>query len=64
MGTGGNRELTDAIRELYDRASLVACDDVPFDAARKLFGENEGLRTPKTVLSLAPFNGPSEVILR
>ena len=63
-GAGGNREMTDAIRELYDQASLVVCDDVPFDAARKLFAENEGLRTPKAVLSLAPFNGPSEVTLR
>jgi hypothetical protein len=58
------REMTEAICELYDQASLVARDDVPFDAARKLFGENAGLRTPKTVLSLAPFNGPSEVTLR
>ncbi|TJZ99536.1 transglutaminase-like domain-containing protein [Actinacidiphila oryziradicis] len=63
-GAGGDREMTDAICELYDQASLVVCDDVPFDAARKLFAENEGLRTPKTVLSLAPFNGPSEVTLR
>ncbi|MFD7541360.1 transglutaminase-like domain-containing protein [Streptomyces sp. NPDC059819] len=63
-GAGGNREMTDATCALYDQASLVVCDDVPFDAARKLFAENEGLRTPKTVLSLAPFNGPSEVTLR
>ncbi|MFF5213193.1 transglutaminase-like domain-containing protein [Streptosporangium sp. NPDC000396] len=63
-GAGGAREMTDATCELYDQASLVACDDVPFDAVRKLFAENEELRTPKTVLSLAPFNGPSEVTLR
>ena len=63
-GTGGNREMTDAIRERYDRASLVACDDVPFDAARELFAESEELRTPRTVLSLAPFNGPSSIALR
>ena len=63
-GTGAGGDMTDAIRELYDRASLVACDDVPFDAARRLFAENEELRTPKTVLSLAPFNGPSKVTLR
>ncbi|WP_405736070.1 transglutaminase-like domain-containing protein [Streptomyces sp. NBC_01537] len=61
---GDGREMTEAVCELYDRASLVVCDEVPFDAARKLFGENTGLRTPKTVLSLAPFNGPSEVTLR
>ncbi|MFD6275479.1 transglutaminase-like domain-containing protein [Streptomyces sp. NPDC060209] len=63
-GTGGNREMTDAIRELYDQASLVVRDDVPFVAARKLFAEREELRTPKAVLSLAPFNGPREVTLR
>ncbi|MGN9844782.1 transglutaminase-like domain-containing protein [Nonomuraea sp. H19] len=63
-GAGGDRDMTDAVCELYDQASLVAGDDVPFDAARKMFAENEGLRTPKTVLSLAPFNGPSEVALR
>lgn len=63
-GAGGDREMTNATCELYDQTSLVVCDDVAFDAARKLFAENEGLRTPKTVLSLAPFNGPSEVTLR
>ncbi|MER5181454.1 transglutaminase domain-containing protein [Streptomyces sp. NPDC002896] len=64
VGAGGDGDMTDEIRELYDQASLVACDDVPFDAARKLFAEHDGLRTPKTVLSLAPFNGPSQVTLR
>jgi hypothetical protein len=49
---------------MYDRASQVAGDEVPFSAVRKLFTEDDGLRTPKTVLSLAPFNGPSEVTLR
>ncbi|MBR8639647.1 transglutaminase domain-containing protein [Streptomyces tuirus] len=63
-GAGGDQQMTDAVCELYDQTSLVVCDDVPFDEARKLFAENEGLRTPKTVLSLAPFNGPSEVTLR
>ncbi|MFD1936905.1 hypothetical protein ACFSKW_36090 [Nonomuraea mangrovi] len=63
-GRGADGEVTDAIRDLYDHAFLVACDDVPFDAARKLFAENEGLRPSKRVLSLAPFNGPREVALR
>jgi hypothetical protein len=63
-GAGGDREMTDATCALYDQVSLVVGDDVPFDAARKLFAENEGLRTPKVVLSLAPFNGPREVMLR
>ncbi|MBA4860236.1 transglutaminase domain-containing protein [Streptomyces sp. PSKA54] len=64
VGAGGDGEMTDEIRELYDQASLVACDDVPFEEARKLFAENDGLRTPKTVLSMAPFNGHSHVTLR
>jgi hypothetical protein len=63
-GKGGNSQMTDPVRELHDRASQVACDDVPFEAARKLFAGNEGLRTPRTVVSLAPFNGPAEVTLR
>ncbi|RPF35437.1 transglutaminase-like domain-containing protein [Streptomyces sp. TLI_185] len=56
--------LSAAARELYDRAALVAGDDVPFDAARKLFTEDDTLRTPKTVLCSAPYNGPSQVTLR
>jgi hypothetical protein len=64
MEAGREREMTDAIRERYDQASLVSVDDVPFDTARKLFAENDRLRTPRTVRSLAPFNGPSDVTLR
>ncbi|MFF1420778.1 transglutaminase-like domain-containing protein [Streptomyces sp. NPDC058280] len=63
-GADSDEGMNEAIRELYDDASLVAGDDVPFESARKLFEENEGLRTPKAVLSLAQFNGPSEVALR
>ncbi|UUN26805.1 transglutaminase-like domain-containing protein [Streptomyces sp. FIT100] len=65
-GAGSDEEMTDAIRELYDGVALVTggSGDVPFDAARRLFTEHEGLRTPKRVLSLAPFNGPSDVDLR
>lgn len=63
-GSGGSTEMTDAVCELHDHASLVAGDDVLLDAARTLFSANEGLRTPETVVSLAPFNGPSEVRLR
>ncbi|CAM5260132.1 hypothetical protein SALBM311S_03304 [Streptomyces alboniger] len=37
---------------------------VPFDAARKLFTEEDVLRTPKTVLCMAPYNGTSRVTLR
>lgn len=63
-GVGGDRRMTAAVRELYDRASSVLCDDVSVAAARKLFAETEELRTPAVVVSLAPFNGPSEVTLR
>ena len=56
--------LPETARELYDRAARVAGDDVPFEAARKLFTENDQLRTPKTVLCSAPYNGPSHVTLR
>jgi hypothetical protein len=56
--------LSEASRALYDRVSLVAGDDVPFDAARRLFAQDDILRTPKTVLCMAPYNGTSEVTLR
>ncbi|MDX6355010.1 MAG: hypothetical protein QOF98_1913, partial [Streptomyces sp.] len=48
----------------YDEAAQVSGDDVPFDAARRLFTGNDLLRTPATVLSYAPFNGPRQVTLR
>ncbi|MFI6929784.1 transglutaminase domain-containing protein [Streptomyces sp. NPDC050287] len=56
--------LSEASRELYDRVSLTVADDVPFDAARTLFAEEDALRTPKTVLCMAPYNGTSRVTLR
>lgn len=64
IGAGGDGDMTDEIYDLYDMAAQVADDEVAFDAARSLFAENAGLRTPATVLSLAPFNGPHEVTLR
>lgn len=64
LGAGPFDEMTDEIYDLYDLAATVADDEVPFGAARKLFAENTGLRTPATVTSLAVFNGPSEVTLR
>lgn len=63
-GAGHEGEMTPDIRELYDRASQVTGDDVPFAAARELFATEDGLRTPKKLTSLAPFNGPAEVTLR
>ncbi|WP_372487942.1 transglutaminase-like domain-containing protein [Streptomyces guryensis] len=56
--------LSETARELYDRAASVADDEVPFDEARKLFAEEDTLRTPRTVLCSAPYNGPSKVTLR
>ena len=65
------RTMTEPVRELYDRVSLVvapdgpvAPDDVPFKAARQPFAEEDGLRTPKTVLSLSEYNPPRQVTLR
>lgn len=64
-GDDGEGEMDGTLRELYDRAArITADDDVPFDAIRQLFAEEDELRTPKTVLCLAPFNGPSQVTLR
>ncbi|WP_330279059.1 transglutaminase domain-containing protein [Streptomyces sp. NBC_00569] len=64
VGAGSDEAMTDTIRELYDEAAEVTAGDVSFTAARQLFAGNDGLRTPQTVTSLAPFNGPSEVTLR
>jgi hypothetical protein len=63
-GAAGDDDLTDEIRELYDGVAAVTSGEVPFGTARALFTENDDLRTPGTVLSLAPFTGPSEVTLR
>lgn len=46
LGAGPFDEMTDEIYDLYDLAATVADDEVSFDAARKLFAENAGLRTP------------------
>ena len=64
LGAGPFEDITAEIYDLYDLAATVADDEVPFAAARKLFAENAGLRTPATVTSLAPFKAPSEVTLR
>ncbi|WP_328841047.1 transglutaminase domain-containing protein [Streptomyces europaeiscabiei] len=62
--TEAGQELVDPVRELYDEVAPVVGDEVDFGAARELFTGHEGLRTPRTVLSLAPYNGPREVTLR
>ncbi|NUS13029.1 MAG: transglutaminase domain-containing protein [Streptomyces sp.] len=64
-GASGEGEMTDAIRALYDNAAAVtAGPDPDFAAVRELFATDEGLRTPKTVRSLAPLRGPALVTLR
>ncbi|MFE7837155.1 transglutaminase domain-containing protein [Streptomyces sp. NPDC057474] len=62
--TEAGQELVDPVRGLYDEVAPVVGDEVRFVAARELFAGHEGLRTPRTVLSLAPYNGPREVTLR
>ncbi|MFD4483506.1 transglutaminase domain-containing protein [Streptomyces sp. NPDC058471] len=64
VGAGSDREMTDTIRKLYDGVAEMTAREVPFGAVRQLFLENDGLRTPQTVISLAPFNGPSGIALR
>ena len=46
------------------RGWRLTADDLPFGEVRKAFMENERLRTPATVLSLAPFDGPRAVTFR
>ncbi|WP_329275711.1 transglutaminase-like domain-containing protein [Streptomyces sp. NBC_01451] len=62
------RTMTEPLRELYDRVSAIvapdAPDDVPFEAARRIFGVEDGLRTPRTVLELSEYNPPRHVTLR
>ncbi|MEU5892760.1 transglutaminase-like domain-containing protein [Streptomyces sp. NPDC047461] len=56
--------LPEPSRKFYDEVAPVVSDEISFEAARKLFTENEVLRTPQTVTSYAPFNGPSVITLR
>ncbi|MBD0674451.1 transglutaminase-like domain-containing protein [Streptomyces sp. CBMA156] len=48
----------------YDEVAHLTTGPVDLPSVRRLFTEHDALRTPKTVLSLAPFNGPREVTLR
>ncbi|MDX3747897.1 transglutaminase-like domain-containing protein [Streptomyces sp. AK08-02] len=67
-GEDDGRSMTEPVRELYDRvAALVAPDspgDVSFDAVRRIFAEEDGVRTPETVLRLSEYNPPRHVTLR
>lgn len=56
--------LPEPSRAFYDRVAPVVSGDFSFEAARRLFTEDDILRTPKTVTCDAPFNGPSLVTLR
>jgi hypothetical protein len=56
--------LPESSRLFYDRVAPVVSGEVAFEAARELFGTDDTLRTPDTVMSYAPFNGPSRVTLR
>lgn len=64
VGAGSDAEMTDTLRELYDAAAEITAGEVSYSATRRFFAQNPGLRTPRTVTTLAPFNGPSEVALR
>ncbi|MFC8518945.1 transglutaminase-like domain-containing protein [Streptomyces sp. NPDC057257] len=56
--------LPEPSRSFYDRVAPVVSGEGSFDAARKLFAEDDTLRTPTTVTCYAPFNGLSQVTLR
>ncbi|WP_427921874.1 transglutaminase-like domain-containing protein [Streptomyces sp. cg40] len=56
--------LPESSRLFYDRVAPVVSGEVSLDAIRKLFAEDDILRTPPTVTCYAPFNGPSQVTLR
>ncbi|HEY8985294.1 MAG TPA: transglutaminase-like domain-containing protein [Streptomyces sp.] len=63
--TPQDQTLDDEARAVYDRAAaVISPDEVPFAEASALFTEDDLLRTPATVLCLAPYNGPSRVTLR
>lgn len=60
-----DQTLDEEARAVYDRAAaVIAGDEVPYAEARALFTGDDVLRTPETVLSLAPYNGPTRVTLR
>jgi hypothetical protein len=58
------REMTGLIWDLYDRVAESTSDQVAFDRAREAFAHNDQLRTPRSVYTLAPYQGPRNVALR
>ncbi|MEU5318854.1 transglutaminase-like domain-containing protein [Streptomyces sp. NPDC021056] len=56
--------LPEPSRRFYDGVAPVVSGELSFKAVRELFTEDDVLRTPQTVTSYAPFNGPSVITLR
>lgn len=56
--------ITEADRELYDQITKATAGTGDFEQARKMYLQDARLRMPRTVLSLAPYNGPRQVTLR
>ncbi|MEU6350190.1 transglutaminase-like domain-containing protein [Streptomyces sp. NPDC047072] len=56
--------LSDRARVVFDRVAPVVSGEVSMEAVRRVFAEEEGLRTPRTVTSYATFLGKSLVELR
>lgn len=48
----------------YDEVATLTGDEVPFDAARAFFRDDEALRVPRTVRSEPPYGEAVEVTLR
>ncbi|GAA1991627.1 transglutaminase-like domain-containing protein [Catenulispora subtropica] len=63
-GADSDEDFAEDTRALFDMPAELTAGEVPFDAVRKVYADDEGLRAPKTVLSLAPFNGPVQATLR
>lgn len=64
VGADSDDDFAEDTRAFFDPVAELIAGTVPFAAARKLYAEDDGLRAPGTVLSLAPFNGPTEATLR
>lgn len=63
-GAESDEELSEDDRLLYDQVARVTGDRRPAFGALRALWENERLRTPRTVRSLAPYTGAREVTLR
>ncbi|MEV0844460.1 hypothetical protein AB0J21_01000 [Streptomyces sp. NPDC049954] len=63
-GADSDAELAEADRLLYDEVTRVTGERLPAFGALRGLWEDERLRTPRTVRSLAPYTGAREVTLR